>query len=99
MPRILTAFRLNLMKNKSENIRDEDSHINDHIRILRINSSIILQEINTNHKLSLRKLKNFDEANKLVNERLDTYEKMRDGQGCKVEIITNIYMNESNFFT
>ncbi len=82
-----------------ENIRDEDSHISDHIRILRINSSIILQEITTNHELSLRKLKNLDEANKLVNDRLDTYEKMCDGHGCKVEIITIIYTNELNFFT
>ena len=49
-----------------EVIRDEDTHISDRLRILRINSSIILQEITINHELSLRKLKTLDKANTLV---------------------------------
>ena len=66
-------------------IRENDTHISDHIRILEINSVIILQERTTKHELSLRKLKSIEEANKVVNDRLETYEKMWDGCGCKVD--------------
>ena len=66
-------------------IREDDTHISDHIRILKINSIIILQERTTKHELSLRKLKSIEEANKVVNDRLETYEKMWDGCGCKVD--------------
>lgn len=66
-------------------IREDDTHISDHIRILEINSVIILQERTTKHELSLRKLKSIEEANKVVNDRLETYEKMWDGCGCKVD--------------
>lgn len=66
-------------------IREDDTHISDHIRILKINSVIILQERTTKHELSLRKLKSIEEANKVVNDRLETYEKMWDGCGCKVD--------------
>ena len=66
-------------------IREDDTHISDHIRILKINSVIILQERTTKHELSLRKLKSIEEADKVVNDRLETYEKMWDGCGCKVD--------------
>ena len=66
-------------------IREDDTQISDHIRILKINSVIILQERTTKHELSLRKLKSIEEANKVVNDRLETYEKMWDGCGCKVD--------------
>lgn len=66
-------------------IREDDTHISDQIRILKINSVIILQERTTKHELSLRKLKSIEEANKVVNDRLETYEKMWDGCGCKVD--------------
>lgn len=66
-------------------IREDDIHISDQIRILKINSVIILQERTTKHELSLRKLKSIEEANKVVNDRLETYEKMWDGCGCKVD--------------
>jgi hypothetical protein len=66
-------------------IRNENTFISDQIRILSLDSIIILQEITTNHELCLRKLKNINEANKLIDERLDTYEKMWDGCGCKVD--------------
>ena len=71
--------------NELKIIREDDTHISDHIRILKINSVIILQERTTKHELSLRKLKSIEEANKVVNDRLETYEKMWDGCGCKVD--------------
>jgi len=53
--------------------------------ILKINSVIILQARTTKHELILRKLKSIEEAKKVVNDRLETYEKMWDGCGCKVD--------------
>ena len=66
-------------------IREDDTHISDHIRILKINSIIILQEKTIKHELSLRRLNSIEEADKVVNDRLDTYEKMWDGCGCKID--------------
>ena len=71
-----------------ENVRIcqvDETNISDKIRILKIDQEIIIQEITLNHELCLRKMKNLLDAKSLVQERLNTYEKMWDGCGCKVE--------------
>jgi hypothetical protein len=69
----------------SKIIFDQNTLISDYIRILKIDNHIIVQEKTDKDELALHLVKDELEAEKLVNERLDTYEKMWDGCGCKVK--------------
>ena len=68
----------------SEILFDEDTLMSDHIRIIKMGEQIIVQEITMKNELSLRDIESLDEAKEFVQKRLDTYEKMWDGCGCKV---------------
>ena len=66
-------------------LREEESHISGKIRILELNKNLIIQETTLNHELCLRKIKNLQVAKSFIQDRLNTYEKMWDGCGCKVD--------------
>jgi hypothetical protein len=64
---------------------EKNTLISDFIRILKINGKIIVQEKTDKDEVALHLVVDEQEAEKLINERLDTYEKMWDGCGCKVK--------------
>ena len=66
-------------------LREDNTYVCNRIRILELNKKILTLEFTLNHELSIRKFKNLKEAEEFVNDRLETYDKMWDGCGCKVD--------------
>jgi len=65
--------------------REDNTYVCNQIRILELNEKILTLEFTLNHELSIRKFDNLKEAEEFVNDRLETYDKMWDGCGCKVD--------------
>ena len=70
---------------KSKLILEKNTVINDNVRILEIDGKIIFQEITTKNEVALRLFNNVKEAEQLLDKRIEVYEKMWDGCGCKVD--------------
>lgn len=64
---------------------EKNTLISDYIRIVKIDDKIIVQEKTDKNEIALHLFENEQDAEKFVNERLDIYEKMWDGCGCKVK--------------
>jgi len=77
--------QLHEIKSSSELIYEEDTLISDFIRIFKINDLYIFQEKTPKGKILTRKFENESDAKNMVNIRLDIYEKMWNGCGCKVD--------------
>ncbi len=75
---------LNHILSQSEILFEQNTLISDFIRIIKIHDRIIVQEKTDKNEIALHLFQNFQEAEKFVNERIDIYEKMWDGCGCKV---------------
>ena len=65
-------------------IEDKDTLMSDHIRILKWKENILIQEVTSKNELAIRIADSVEDANRFVNERMETYERMWDGCGCKV---------------
>lgn len=65
-------------------IFEQDTRLRDYIRILKLKDSFLLQETTNRGEIILRKLTSEADAMKLVNDRLEIYDKMWDGCGCKI---------------
>ena len=76
---------LNELLTNSELIIEENTYISDNIRLLKINNDLILQEKTTKGENLIRYIKTKKEAEELIKARLEIYEKMWDGCGCKVD--------------
>ena len=74
----------NLLSN-SELIIEEDTYISDKIRLLKVKEELILQEKTTTGEYLIRIVKTKTEGEKFINERLEIYNRMWDGCGCKVD--------------
>ena len=85
---ILNEIDLNELLANSELIMEEDTYISDKIRLLKFKDELIFQEKTTNNEYLIRIIKTKREAEKLIKERLEIYEKMWDGCGCKVDYYT-----------
>ena len=76
---------LNELISQSKIIIEKDTYISDKIRLLKINNELIIQEKSTKDELLIRSTKSQKEAEEFINQRLEIYEKMWDGCGCRVE--------------
>ncbi len=65
-------------------IEDKDTLMSNHIRILKWKENILIQEVTSKNELAIRIADSVEDANRFVNERMETYERMWDGCGCKV---------------
>ncbi len=66
-------------------LKEDNTYVCNYIRILELNKHILVQETTLNHEIAIRMFKNKKDAEEFVQERLETYEKMWDGCGCKVD--------------
>lgn len=82
---VINESELNHLLSIAELILEKDTHISDKIRLLKINNNLILQEKTTKGEYLIRYIKNKKEAEELIKARLEIYEKMWDGCGCKVD--------------
>jgi len=76
---------LNELLLNSKLIQEENTYISDKIRLLEINGNLILQEKTTKGEYLIRIINTIKEAKELIKDRLEIYEKMWDGCGCKVD--------------
>jgi len=81
---IISKEDLNEILLKSKILIEKDTHISDKIRLLKFNDELILQEKTTKDEYLIRIMKSKEEAEELIKERLEIYDKMWDGCGCKV---------------
>ena len=70
-----------------ELIRDEDTKISGPIRIVAVEGLVVLQEQTPQNVLLVRAMPSIEHAEKLLADRLDTYDRMWDGCGCKVDYL------------
>lgn len=66
-------------------LRSEDTHMSGWIRILLLGEAVPLQEQTPAGEVLLTKMPSREEAERVVDGRLATYERMWDGCGCRVD--------------
>jgi hypothetical protein len=80
----LPAEKLPALLSASKIILEEDTLLSDYIRILLIKNSFIVQEKSPKNEIILRRFPDETTARNFVLERMEIYDKMWDGCGCKV---------------
>ena len=80
----ITKEQMEGIRNSSKLVYEEDTLISDFIRIYKSNDLYIFQEKTPRGEILIRKFENESEAKDLMNNRLDIYEKMWNGCGCKI---------------
>jgi hypothetical protein len=70
---------------RAATVRDDDTRLSGSIRVLVLGDVVVLQEETPRGVLLVRRLATVEDADRLVDDRLATYERMWDGCGCKVD--------------
>ena len=76
---------LKSLLNSTSIVREEDSVINDFIRILDMDGALIFQETDNRGNILIRKIENNERGNELLESRRKIYENMWNGCGCKID--------------
>jgi hypothetical protein len=85
---IISEPELNELLSHSKMIIEENTYISDKIRLLKFEDDLIIQEKTTRDEFLIRNMKTQKEAEDFIKERLDIYNRMWDGCGCRVEYYT-----------
>ena len=72
------------LKANSKLIIEENTYISDKIRLLKFEDDLIIQEKTTKNEYLIRNVKTKKEAEDFIRERLEIYNRMWDGCGCRV---------------
>ena len=65
---------------------EADTHMAGKLRVLRLGDAAVFQEEHPDeHVLLLRRMESVEAARELARDRLETYDRMWDGCGCKVD--------------
>ena len=83
----ISDLQLKELLKLSEIVFEEDTLISGFIKILKLKSHYIFQEQTPNNEIIIRKFSDLTPAQKLVGDRLDIYEKMWNGCGCKIDYL------------
>jgi hypothetical protein len=85
--KFLTISRdeLNDILTQSKILIEENTYISDKIRLLEYEDELILQEKTTKDEYLIRRMSTQKEAEQLIKERLEIYNRMWDGCGCRIE--------------
>ena len=81
---IISGDDLTEMLQTSEIVFEQDTRIRDMIRILKVEDNFFLQEKTNLGEIIIRQFDSESDALRLVNERMEIYDKMWDGCGCKI---------------
>ena len=81
----ISKEELNELLSQSKILIEKDTYISDKIRLLQFHNELIIQEKSTKDELLIRSVQLKEEAEKFITERLEIYEKMWDGCGCRVD--------------
>lgn len=76
---------LELLLSKCKVVKEKDTLISGKLRLLNYQNNLLIQEKSNKGELLIRFMQNKVEANKFIDKRLEIYDRMWDGCGCKVE--------------
>jgi hypothetical protein len=84
--KFLTISRdeLNDLLTLSQILIEENTYISDKIRLLEYENELFIQEKTTKDEFLIRSMKSKKEAEDFIRDRLEIYNRMWDGCGCKV---------------
>ena len=84
--KFLTISRdeLNELLAQSQILIEENTYISDKIRLLEFENELFIQEKTTKDEFLIRSMKSKKEAEDFIRDRLEIYNRMWDGCGCKV---------------
>ena len=82
---LISEETLNSLLSDSEILIEKDTLISDKIRLLKFEDNFLIQEKSNKDELLIRLMKSKKEGEEFINSRMETYDKMWDGCGCKVE--------------
>ena len=82
---MISEIELNDLLLKSQIIVEKDTLISDKIRLLKHSNQLILQEKTTKDEYLIRMVKSPEEGEELIKQRMEIYDRMWDGCGCKVD--------------
>ena len=82
---LISEETLNFLLSDSEILIEKDTLISDKIRLLKFEDNFLIQEKSNKDELLIRLMKSKKEGEDFINSRMETYDKMWDGCGCKVE--------------
>ncbi|MBE0570119.1 MAG: hypothetical protein IH618_01125 [Ignavibacteriaceae bacterium] len=82
---IISEPELNELLSHSKMIIEENTYISDKIRLLKFHDNLIMQEKTTKDEYLIRVMKSKKETEQLIKQRLEIYNRMWDGCGCKVD--------------
>jgi len=86
--RAVTAINRDTLQeliNAADVLREDDTHLAGWIRILGVGGSILAQEETPKGEVLVRRMPSRQSAESFVNLRMQSYERMWDGCGCKVD--------------
>jgi len=81
----LEAEDLATLLEAADTLRADDTCLAGWIRILYLAGHVVVQEETPDKEILLRRLDSREAAERLVESRLSTYERMWDGCGCKID--------------
>jgi hypothetical protein len=82
---IISEVELNELLANSKLMIEESTYISDKIRLLKYKTDLLIQEKTTKHEYLIRVMKTKKEAEDFIKDRLEIYNRMWDGCGCKVK--------------
>lgn len=81
---IISQSQLSELLRTFQVVYEQDTRLRDFIRILKADNMFLFQEKTNRGEIIVRKFDSESEARKLLNERMEIYDKMWDGCGCKI---------------
>jgi hypothetical protein len=82
---IISEAELNELLANSKLMIEESTYISDKFRLLKYKTDLLIQEKTTKHEYLIRVMKTKKEAEDFIKDRLEIYNRMWDGCGCKVK--------------
>jgi hypothetical protein len=82
---IISEAELNELLANSKLMIEESTYISDKIRLLKYKTDLLIQEKTTKDEYLVRVMKTKKEAEDFIKDRLEIYNRMWDGCGCKVK--------------
>lgn len=82
---MISEPELNELLSHSKMIIEENTYISDKIRLLKYKTDFFIQEKTIKNEYLIRVMKTEKEAEDFIKDRLEIYNRMWDGCGCKVK--------------
>ena len=82
---VLSEHDLEVLLSSSKVLNEAETLISDKIRLLEFKNELLVQEKTDRDEFLIRLMNTKKDADVFIKERLEVYDRMWDGCGCKVE--------------